>query len=158
MHDRQAMKLSKCLKEAKIPESIIQVKATLFPKGSPTMTLPRNYRLITCLSIMWGKANLLAKRRNLLVTSMPRIIFGRKLPQGNKTSKWPTMNIRRHTHSHAKDWIQERLWYDSPNVDNRIFEIYRMPDKNHKPHLECMRNWRVELTLWADTLCIRTRT
>ena len=52
VHDRPALEIYRCLQEAHVPEWITKGRTTLIQEGSCKVTVPNNYRPITCLSMM----------------------------------------------------------------------------------------------------------
>ena len=52
IHDRLALKISRCLQGTHIPEWMTKGKTTLIQKDPSKGTTPNNYRSITCLPMM----------------------------------------------------------------------------------------------------------
>ena len=53
IHDRLALEMNRCLQDAQVPDWMTKVKTTLIQKDPSKGTAPNNYRLITCLPMMW---------------------------------------------------------------------------------------------------------
>ena len=53
IHGRLALEMNRCLQDAHVPEWMTKGKTTLIQKDPSKGTPPNNYRLITCLPMMW---------------------------------------------------------------------------------------------------------
>ena len=53
IHDRQSLEMNRCLQGVNIPKWMTKGKTTLTRKDLIKGTAPNNYRLITCLPMMW---------------------------------------------------------------------------------------------------------
>ena len=53
IHDRLELEMSRWLQVAQVPDRMTKGKTTLIQKDPSKGTAPYNYRLITCLSMMW---------------------------------------------------------------------------------------------------------
>ena len=53
IHDRLALEMNRCLRDAQIPDWMTKGKTTLIQKDPCKGTAPNNYRPITCFPMMW---------------------------------------------------------------------------------------------------------
>ena len=53
IHNRLATEMNKCIQKTEIPKWMTKGKTTLIQKDLLKGTTPTNYRLITCLLMMW---------------------------------------------------------------------------------------------------------
>ena len=70
IHNRLALEMNRCLQGAKIPNWMTKGKTTLIQKDPRKGKAPQNYRLITCLPMMWKilTAQIRGKIYNLLTS------------------------------------------------------------------------------------------
>ena len=157
IHNRLTLQLSWCLKEASITEWMTKGKTTFIKEDSETGTIPRNYRLITCLPIM-EYPNHTDERGDILLAFMPKSVSGKteKIPQGNKrkqvtyctlTSTFPRIAKRE---SVAMACINYKMAFDLVTwtwiIGLKIF------NKSINFITEAMKNYKVELTAGERTL------
>ena len=72
IHDRLALEMNRCLQDAQVPDWMTKGKTPSIQREPSKGTAPNNYRLMTCLPMMWKI--LTAQLREEIYVNKPRIV------------------------------------------------------------------------------------
>ena len=128
IHDRLAFEVSWCQEEANIPECMISRKTTLIQKPTTKVTIPSNYRPITCLPLMWKTLTSQIREdisyslvcSGLFQEEQERCYMGTR--GTGDTVHWSAHRVREQSKaeicSHDMDWLQKKTRkYGPTNLD-----------------------------------------
>ena len=134
IHDRLELERNKCLQRAQVAEWMTKGRTTLIQKDPSKGSVLNNYRLITCLPMMW-KILTAQVREEIYYSQTSRGLFLEKQKRCCKESKGTAMLLLIDQHilnesktrlkksNYGLDWLQKGMWYGSVKLDNKLPQI-----------------------------------
>ena len=163
IHDRLALEMNKYLQRAHVPEWMTKGRTTLIQKGPNKGTVPNNYRLVTCLPMMW-KILTAQIREEIYYSLTSRGLFPDeqkgccKWPRGTAELFYIYQHILNESKTRRKNlamaWIDYKKAYDivphSWIINN--LKMYKISHEVINFIDKTMKTWRVELTAGGRSL------
>ena len=166
IHDRLALERNRCLQDAQVPDWMTKGNTTLIQKDPNKGTAPNNYRLITCLPMMW-KILSAQIREEIYYSLTSRGLFPEEQKGYCKGSRSTAelLYIDQHILSESKTrrknlamaWIDDKKAYDMVPQSWMIkcFKMYKISHEVINFIEKSMKTWIVKLTAggksWAET-------
>ena len=157
IHRRLALEMNRCLQGAQVPEWMTKGKTTLIQKDPSKGTAPNNYRLITCLPMMW-KILTAQIREKIYYFLTSRGLFPdeqkgcRKGSRGTAELLYIDQNILNGSKTGRKKltmaWIDYKKAYDMVPQSWILYclKMYKISHEVINFIKKTMQTWRVELT------------
>ena len=154
---RLALEMNKCLRRAHVPEWMTKGRSTLIQENPNKGTTSNNYRLITCLAMMW-KILTAQITEEIYYSLTSRGLFHDEQKGCCKGSRSTTellyidqhilneSKTRRKKSSYGLNWLQKGIWYGSAELDNKRPQNVQNITWSHKPYYQNHENLERELT------------
>ena len=131
IHDRQAIKMNRCLQEANLPEWMTKRKTTLIQKDPLKETTLKKLQTHNGTAYNVENTNGTNKRVDLQLANKLRIVtWGtERMPQRIQKRKrailrWSTYPYREQDETEKStngvDWLQNGTWYSAAKLDNKL--------------------------------------
>ena len=162
IHDRLALEMNRCLQDAQVPEWMTKGNTTLIQKDPSKGTTPNNYRLMTCLPMMWKI--LTAQIREKIYYSLTSRGLLHDEQRGCREGSRGTaelLYIDQHLLNESKTrrknlamaWIDYKMAYDMvplkmayDMVPLNCLKMYKISHEVINFIEQTMKTWRVDLT------------
>ena len=146
--------MNRCFQGAQVPEWMTKGKTIFIQKDPSKGTAPNNYRLITCLPMMW-KIQTARIREKIYCSLTSSGSFPNEQKGCRKGSRGTAellyidkhiLNDKTEKSSYGLDWQQKGMWYSSTKLDNTLSQNVQNITWTHKLH----RKDNANLERWAD--------